>query len=126
MFVRWKKRTSHAKKSWLREDHGATLSAYLVESIRIEGKPRQKVIAFIHSIREPELTSLTSRYYFWHKVMTEVMRHYPFNSFTDEQKAKIITGLAKVVPLLTDEEFQGEQARTRSVIGEWSMPVYQK
>jgi hypothetical protein len=54
------------------------------------------------------------------------MRRYPFSSLTDEQKAKIITGLAKVVPLLTDEEFQSEQERTRAVIGEWSMPVYQK
>ncbi len=125
MFVRWKKRISHAKKSWIREDHGVTLSAELVESSRVNGKPRQKVVAFIHSIHEPELKSLTSRYYFWHKVMTKKMRHYPFNSFTDEQKTIIFTGLAKVVPL-TDEEFQSEQERTRSVIGEWSMPVYQK
>ncbi len=125
MFVRWKKRTSHAKKSWIRDDHGATLSAELVESVRIDGKPRQKVVAFIHSIREPEVSSLTSRYYFWYEV-TKKMRHYPFYSLTDEQKAKIVTGLAKVVPLLTDEEFQSEQERTRSVIGEWSMPVYQK
>jgi hypothetical protein len=125
MYVRWKKRISHAKKSWIREDHGATLSAELVESVRIDGKPRQKVIAFIHSIRDTEVSSLTSRYYFWYEV-TKKMRHYPFYTCTDEQKAKIITGLAKVVPLLTDEEFKSEQERTRSVIGEWSMPVYQK
>lgn len=123
MFVRWKIRASTARKPLIQQLHGATLSAELAESVRIDGKPRQRVVAFIHSIREPELKSVTSRYYFWDEV-TKKIRRYPFYTFTDEQKAKIITGLVKVVPLLTDEEFASEQERTRTFVGEWSMPAY--
>ena len=48
MFVRWKKRKSHDEKR-------SSLSAYLVQSVRIDGKPRQKVLAFLGTLSCEEI-----------------------------------------------------------------------
>ena len=50
MFVRWQKR-QRVKRQW--DDRGDTFTAVLVESYRdAEGRPRQRHIAYLGSIRE--------------------------------------------------------------------------
>src|SRR2546423_7050610 len=124
MFVRWKKRKSIDKHP----DHQIykagemTYSAELVESMRINGKPRQRVVALLGSIKQSELASVTSRYYFWHHLMTEKMKEYPLRTLPPEQQHAVFEALQKQVPL-TDEDFTVEYERTKPVVGEWSMPV---
>jgi len=52
MFVRWKQDKSQARDPYhrARKDNAACLKAILVESVRIDGKPRQKHITFLGSI----------------------------------------------------------------------------
>src|SRR5258708_10085528 len=101
IFVRWKKR----KSVDTRPDHQIyragelTYSAELVESYRLNGKPRQKVIAFLGSIKQSELGSVTSRYYFWHHLMTEKMKAYPLRTLPPEQQHVIFGALQTQVPL---------------------------
>ena len=63
MFIRWKRRkvvlpTKYPNtRLWVakckrRQEAGDLLSAYLMESVRIDGKPRQKPIAYLAAIRE--------------------------------------------------------------------------
>jgi len=63
MFVRWKRRKvtlpPKCPNKWAweakckrRQQAGDLLSAYLMESVRIDGKPRQKPIAYLAAIRE--------------------------------------------------------------------------
>src|SRR5579864_9453945 len=115
MFVRWKKRMGRAGD--------ITLVAQLVENKRIEGKPRQKVLAYLYHIKQSELASVTTRYYFWYNVARELKQDYVLTRLTSEQRRAIIEALQKTVPL-TYEEFRAEQARTQAVLGEWSMPRF--
>ena len=53
MYVRWQTYRSQARSKWLAEsnDRWARLKAVLVESVRVDGKPRQKHIAFLGSVQ---------------------------------------------------------------------------
>lgn len=105
----------------LEETHGRasaiTLVAQLVENKRVEGKPRQKVLAYLYHIKQSDLTSVKSRSYFWYYVAREMKQEYVLTRLTSEQRRAIIEALHKTVPL-TDEEFAAEYERTRSVLGE--------
>jgi hypothetical protein len=72
MFVRWQLYRSQAMNRWHREcnDKHARLRAVLVESVRINGKPVQKHIAFLGS------TSIdgSDRPRFWWEVTTRLNR----------------------------------------------------
>ena len=122
--MRWKKR----KSVDTRPDHQIykagelTYSAELVESYRLNGKPRQRVIAFLGSIKQSELASITSRYYFWHRLVTKRMKDYPLRTLPTEQQHAIFEALQQKVSL-TAEDFAEEYERTRHVVGSWSMPV---
>ena len=52
MYVRWQTYRSQALNFWHAEnnDRRARLKAILVESARVDGKPRQKHVAFLGSI----------------------------------------------------------------------------
>jgi hypothetical protein len=80
------------------------------------------VIAFLGSIKQSELASVTSRYYFWYHLVTEKMKEYPLLNLTTQQQYAIFEALNKKVPL-SPEEFAGEYERTRHAVGEWSMSV---
>jgi hypothetical protein len=125
MYVRWKKRKSidkHPEHHWQKASE-LTYSAELVESTRINGKPRQKVLAFLGSIKHSELANVTARFYFWHTIVTKKMQVYPLYELTDEQQRMIFAALHQLVPL-KPEEFTQELERTKHIIGFWSMPRF--
>lgn len=68
MFIRWQHYTSRALNPWQRNRNaeGTRLRAVLVEAVRIDGKPRQRHIAFLGSIRIDQ----SDRLPFWHNVAT--------------------------------------------------------
>ena len=72
MFVRWQLYRSQAFDSDQRKrnDKQARLKAVLVESVRIDGKPRQKHIAFLGSTR----IDGGDRRRFWYEVTTSLDR----------------------------------------------------
>lgn len=71
MFLRWKKRKFTAKDG--AED--VWLSAQIVESHRIDGKPRQKVIRVLGEIRESHLPLILERYGFWVRLERNLQDH---------------------------------------------------
>ena len=51
MFVRWQSRVRAERNDWaLREVGDITWNAILVESVRVDGKPRQNHVAYLGSL----------------------------------------------------------------------------
>lgn len=98
MFVRWQKYRSVAR--WHRGEPPITrVKAILVESVLIDGKPRQRHIAFISSY-EPE--GLGDRFRFWREARRCLDRLA--NRITPEDRIKIEAALARRVPPTTPEQ----------------------
>ena len=71
MYVRWQQYRSRARNPWQREcnDRRARLKAILVESVRVDGKPRQKHIAFLGSLEVSAVDDAGSGHaHFWRDV----------------------------------------------------------
>ena len=67
MFVRWKYRPARRVKSWSVPDERIRY-AVLVESRRVEGKPRQRVIRHLAAIRDGDLRHPMTVDRFWTQV----------------------------------------------------------
>jgi hypothetical protein len=79
MYVRWKRRDvvpTHPYRDWNRElwreerkplPPYRLLSAVLVENKRIDGKPRQRIVQYLGSLRERELEDTDSLARFWER-----------------------------------------------------------
>ena len=96
MYVRWQRKRRADSDGW-----GALLTATLVESRRINGKPRQRSIAYLGSIREGKIERVLSHHgFFWRKATTRLDQL----DITRGQRDKIETALASRVRRLTDSE----------------------
>ena len=96
MYVRWQRKQRVDKNGY-----GALLTATLVESRRIDGKPRQRSIAYLGSIREGLIERTLSHHgYFWR----DATRRLDQLDMTRGQRDKIETALASRVRRLTDSE----------------------
>jgi hypothetical protein len=77
MFVRWKKRKrSYYDHTEHRRRDDQHLSAVLVECVRIDGKPRQQIVAYIGSIRRRVIEQGLELDYelFWERVAAKLDR----------------------------------------------------
>lgn len=92
MFVRWKVRQVATGR---RCGPHRRLSAYLVESEREDGAVRQRTIAYLASIREPDIALPAMRSWF-HRLARERIAGL---ALPDEQQAAILAKLAERVPL---------------------------
>src|SRR4051794_32476987 len=100
MYVRWQQYRSRA--SWARQRR-ALLKAILVESVRVDGKPRQKHIAFLGSIADDHLGSTAPA--FWCDVTSKLKRLG--NRIGSEDYERIIASIAaKVGGRPTDTEIE--------------------
>ena len=110
MFVRWqsRKRTkrSPAFGSFWGEDgkryYDTTWTAVLVEGRRVNGKPRQKHIAYLGSFPESALSIPHQRGYFWNHIREKLDRLG--DRITADQRANIEGKIAERVPPLTAAE----------------------
>ncbi len=99
MYVRWKKRlrkrASQGEPSYL-------LSAALTESHRVNGKPRQRTIAYLGSIRNEciDLPFCLPRRDFWQRVTTRL----DALDLSASERATIEDVLGRVVPRPSEEE----------------------
>jgi hypothetical protein len=112
MFVRWQTYRSQALYPWHPEgnDRRARLKAILVESVRVDGKPRQKHIAFLGSIASNSLGKPGPR--FWYDVTLKLKRLG--NRIGPEDYERVIASIAAKVggrPLTEPELEQFERER---------------
>ena len=107
MFIRWQTYKSVASRPpsrWsLRYNKPQRVRAVLVESVRVDGKPRLRHIAFIASYEpEPSCSEWTWRGRFWLTARQRLDKLA--NRITPEQRASIEASLAERVPRLPPEE----------------------
>jgi len=95
MFVVWRRRTKRGRQC----PGDARLEARLVEGVRIDGKPRQRLIVYIGSIEEPYNSG--DRVDFW-DVASQVLDH--LGNQIGAERSKIEASLAAKVPRPTAQE----------------------
>jgi hypothetical protein len=109
MFVRWQTYRSQALWPWHAEskDKRARLKAILVESVRVDGKPRQKHIAFLGSIASDEAIDGILGKRFWRDVRSRLKRLG--NRVGPEDYERIIASIAAKVGGVPPTEAELEQ-----------------
>lgn len=118
MFVRWK--ITRRAREWKLVDkqHGHyqpvnLLAAYLVESTRIEGKPRQKIIAYLGSIKDTRLAYVTHQHYFWTRAQAALHRL----GLPGAQRWEIERKLLVRVPMPSQQAYEAEMERLWKMVG---------
>jgi hypothetical protein len=98
MFLRWKKRKLPESKRWFNRKHrpGVLLTAVLVESVRIDGKSRQKTVKYLGSIQQwrIEQAAFFVLRDFWQKVSSEL----DTVTLTKKTRREIENQITAVVP----------------------------
>lgn len=113
MFVRWKKRLSSDKKSY-------SLAAYLIEAVRINGKPRQKVIAHLCTIKSHKLEKEDAG--LWCSVEDRVKKL----GLSEETEERIYRSIAEKTPRSTPEKMAESRARSEALDREYGVSAYMK
>jgi hypothetical protein len=106
MFVRWSIRKQDARRC-----------AALVESVRIDGQPRQRHIAYLASIIGNKIDNVHRRRWFWDRVHDRLDRLG--NRMTIEERRRIEKIVAAKVPRLSREE---HEASVREYSAIWTTP----
>ena len=74
MFIKWHRRPLKRVKIWLSETEDTHWAAILVESHRVDGKPRQRHIAYLGGINETSLVDQRKCHRGWFaEAMAEAM-----------------------------------------------------
>jgi hypothetical protein len=109
MFVRWQLYRSQALYPWhaKRNDRSARLKAVLVESVRVDGKPRQKHIAFLGSIASDASIDDPTGWRFWRDVTLKLDRLG--NRVSADERERIIASIAAKVGAAPPSEAEFEQ-----------------
>jgi hypothetical protein len=99
MFVRWQKLPNRSERDVFgrASTANARLTAILVKSMRVNGKPRQQHIAVLGRITERQRESVFGRFWFWRKIKKslDLLQHEAIISPTD--RPKIEASIAKRV-----------------------------
>src|SRR5689334_17000458 len=110
MYVRWKRHVRQNRGRAGKDCHYEPkrreyecLCAVLVQSRRIDGKPRQKVVRYLAGVQRADLESESGRVgaslRFWRRVRERLVGL----ELTPEELAAVEAGLARVVPELAEE-----------------------
>src|SRR5438445_1807740 len=90
MYIRW-------KRCVLRRTADVTLKAFLVDSVRVAGRPRQRILGYLGAIRERYQQAPAHRQRFWH----QVTQRLPALGVDPCTQAALEACLARVDPRLT-------------------------
>ena len=118
MFVRWQQahsvdRSRHARE---RKDESARMRAILVESVRVDGKPRQRHLAFLASIERDQVSGDIARAAFWNDARRALDRLG--NQITLEDRSRIEAALAqRVKPLSRERQAAFDRQRAKMMAG---------
>lgn len=116
MYVRWKRRVrAHKPKRvgyWMREaaPPHVTRAAQLVESRRVNGQPRQRVVAHLATIDEATMVSFDTRRAFWDAICDRLDQLRRAGVIDETQQDEIDATLARTVPHPTQEEWNAYNA----------------
>jgi len=104
MYVRWQFR-DHASPGW---------RAILVESVRSNGAPRQRHIAYLGSIYSEHIERLGARVAFWDRVLAALDKLH--NRLSEADRAQIVAAVARKVegPPTPEQREQAEQQREQA------------
>jgi hypothetical protein len=100
MYLRWKRRKLRRTWEWADGWAPHRLEAAIVASRRVEGKPRQELIAHLGSIREDAVGDVEVRVGFWEAAE----RRLAALALPDGERARIEAALDDRVRRPTDEE----------------------
>ena len=100
MYLRWKRR--ELRRTWERNDGWAPhrLEAAVVSSRRIEGTPRQEVVAYLGSIREEDTGDVVARAAFWETAGPRIAGL----GLPDDERARVEAAIEDRVPRPDDDE----------------------
>ncbi len=118
MYVRWKKKK--------RQYGGYMLTASLVESKRVNGNPRQRVILHLGSISPDRqhwariTKSGELQASFWIRVIDKMH----FAGIDDETQAMVCAALEQKVPRPADEDLQQQRRKRLKFLREYYVPEY--
>jgi hypothetical protein len=115
MFVRWKIRTLR-KPHWAQPDQA--FYAVLAESRRVNGRPRQKIVKYLSSIREQEMRSPIYATKFWRQVESALASLV----LDPATRQKVETALSRRVARPTHAELAQAQRDWRRVLDGLGMP----
>jgi hypothetical protein len=92
---------------WLRDPAPphVTRAAQLVESRRVNGQPRQRVVAYLATIDEATMVSFDTRRAFWDVVRDRLDQLRHAGVIDETQQDAIDATLARTVPHPTQEEW---------------------
>lgn len=111
MFVRWKRRQLRGSwgRSWERRTgrKSYALDFVLVESLRVDGKPRQRFVAHLAHIDEPLMDMALQRGLFWQ----EVNGRLDGLQLDAGTRQRITDKILLVVPLPDEAKLAAEKAR---------------
>jgi hypothetical protein len=107
MFVRWQKRKRKSRAFGGGRGTDAHWAAILAESARIDGKPTQQHISYLGGIADSAIEIAAQRAFFWREVMQQLDQ----NRVLKEDRERLEQAIAKKVPRLTRQEYDGCIAR---------------
>jgi hypothetical protein len=116
MYVRWKRRVrAHQPKrvGYLMRDPApphVTRAAQLVVSRRVNGQPRQRVVAHLATIDEATMVSFETRRAFWDAIRDRLEQLRRAGVIDETQQDEIDATLARTVPPPTQEEWNAYNA----------------
>jgi hypothetical protein len=103
MYVRWQSRKLNKNTRW-REAGDVHWRAFLVENVRVDGKPTQRHIAYLGGITERNIAheKPAHRIYFW----SGVEQKLAVLNFSAKERTAIMQVIAKKVPRVTSGQYQ--------------------
>jgi hypothetical protein len=115
MYVRWQQRR-RSRPAFVNHHTGPPQAesdvhwrAILVENVRVGGKPVQQHVAYLGGITDSGIKTPTERHHFWEHVTACLDRLH--NRLSQEQRQAIEAAVAKRVPPLTTQEWEGAKQR---------------
>jgi hypothetical protein len=125
MYLRWKARDStRTKYGRRRPDYGTVWSAAIVESVRVNGKPRQNHVAYLGMFTENGVDNVYVRSWYWDRLGQKLDRLA--NRMLSEQRQQIEAAFSERFPRVTKEqpdqcqrEFQVWQEQARGIASAW-------
>jgi hypothetical protein len=113
MFIQWQKRERWGWRRWHNNPVDVHWGAVLIEAVRVDGKPRQRHVAYLGSFTERGIESVHQRCWFWDRVTVRL--HSLSNHLTDEDRNRIITELAAKVLVPTRQEYAQSHLERRAM-----------
>lgn len=125
MFIRWKRRKKKQFGKYggrrYRSDRGDSLYCVLVESQRINGAPRQKVISYLGSVDEGDRERLCVRVDFWDEVLAKLDQQ----QLDPAARSKIEESIGLIVSRAPEDEVEAFK-KERDAFIEKSVEVFRR